>query len=125
MKHIRKYNENIEEKSIQDIKDILLELEDEGFTVNISNAIHHNVCLITISRNDDEIFGYYEVEETLLRLKDYIGDNYIGAIYTSEFEFMITPIDIPIDIDDDIPYDIKFIRVTFTTNNITGLEDME
>ncbi len=72
MKHLRKYNESKEDISIEDIKDICQELEDEGFSVRIIpgiDLIYINICLLS-----HLYFQYKDVKETVLRLKDYLGD---------------------------------------------------
>ncbi len=75
MKHLKKYNENKKE-TLDDIHDICLELEDEGFKIEIRprNPWLENLYSVNISKYD-EYFKYNEVKETMLRLKNYL-DNY-------------------------------------------------
>ncbi len=74
MKHLKKYNESREETLLQDIRDILLELEDNGFAVEIEDIcfLREQPFAIKISRNKS--FRYSEVKDVLLRLKDYLTD---------------------------------------------------
>ncbi len=75
MKHLKKYNESVEKISIQDVKDILLELEDEGFTTKFlwnTDNMHEFI----INKNY-KAFKYIDAREVLLRLKDYF--KMIGA----------------------------------------------
>ncbi len=103
MKHLKKYNEskeeisledirdicleledegfkieNTEEPTLQDVKDILLELEDEGFKVIFSrfaNREYFNCYTYTINIVKEKAkFIYDDVKEVLLRLKDYFPD---------------------------------------------------
>ncbi len=75
MKHLKKYNENIENSTIEDIKDILLELEDEGFKVDYSNLKDiKGEDSISIKKDAAKGFKYSDIKEVLLRLKDYLGE---------------------------------------------------
>ncbi len=74
MKHLKKYNESVEEPTLQDVRDILLELEDEGFTAKIHRLKSQNVLKILIKKTKLECYKYQDVKETLLRLKDYLGE---------------------------------------------------
>ncbi len=79
MKHLKRYNEN---KSWEDIRDIYLELEDNGFEVDVIKADGWNRRRlkydqrIVIKKIDKKLFYYSEVKEVILRLKDYLGDDY-------------------------------------------------
>ncbi len=73
MKHLRKYNESVEEKSFEDIRDICQELVDDGFEIEYVKA--DKEILIRFTKPHFERFLYSKVEETVLRLYDYLGDN--------------------------------------------------
>ncbi len=75
MKYLKKYNESVEEKSMEDIRDICLELEDEGFKVEFK---HEHFDSIRISK-PNKTFKYEEVKEVMLHLKDYLSHWYIRA----------------------------------------------
>ena len=80
MKYIKLY----ESFNTQDIKDILLEVEDLGYGTKIilledetgNYGDHEGIMIIAPSRGS---IKYIEIEDCLLRLKDYLGDNYIGC----------------------------------------------
>ncbi len=72
MKHLRKFNENVEKISMDDIHDICQELEDEGFEIDITSYIQYNTILI----QKDVAFKYSEVKEVLLRLREYLGSSW-------------------------------------------------
>ncbi len=76
MKHLRKYNESKEEVILEDVKDILLELEDDGFIVKFSTTQSPEQIKILI-KDAKYLFKYADVKEELLRLKDYLGYNWI------------------------------------------------
>lgn len=90
MKHLKHYNEEHKLKGFiwRDLKDICLELKDEGFKVDIDRW-KHNID-ITKSQNQrfPEIdFKYSEVSEVIERLKDYLSQNNWkgGSIYYPEW----------------------------------------
>ncbi len=116
MKHLKKYNESIEQKSLQDIKDILLELEDEGFITRI--ATRRGIATITITNHNVTYFKYPDVKETMLRLKDYLGSNYRGTSCGGSTEYMYP---VPIDVKYNIHGKMKFIHVLFATYDIIGM----
>ncbi len=72
MKHLKKYNESKEKISLDDIRDICIELEDDGFLVRIAYGV--DVIRINIFRGGKH-FEYKDVKETILRLQDYLGDS--------------------------------------------------
>ncbi len=82
MKHLKKYNENINDISLQDIRDICLELEDEKFIIELNEGksaaeLLANAFNISIESGKEKNFKYSEVKEVLLRLKDYLGEKLI------------------------------------------------
>ncbi len=91
MKHLKKYNESANEISLQDVKDILLELEDEKFEVIVDNTEYgSDVIKITINGPDYpmEDFKYHNVKETLLRLKDYLGSHWkFGSVMIYNYDY--------------------------------------
>ncbi len=104
MKHLRKYNESKEEISLQDVKDICQELEDEGFQVDLKECgiLKYYGCecfYIRIRKNTRTIkyFEYKDVKEVLLRLRDYIG-HAMTSIHFCMSEFRIVT---DCKIDDD------------------------
>jgi hypothetical protein len=88
MKHLKAYKlfENID-TIINDLKDILLELQDENFNIRIASIEHHarkNALDITISKDGGNFdfwtesnigeltpFKFIEVKEDLIRLLEY------------------------------------------------------
>lgn len=73
MRHLKKYNESKEELTLQDIRDICLELQDEGFKIEIE------YYYVKIS-NPNKKFKYDEVKDVMLRLKDYLGEWYLRTV---------------------------------------------
>ena len=81
MKHIKRFNEN--KIYIEDIEDILLELREDGFRVDINTDCHHLSCdyFVNITKpNGVDFRGYttsafkwYEIKEYVFRLVDYLG----------------------------------------------------
>lgn len=108
MKHIKEYKlfENIEyfdetiNEMMEDVKDICLELEDEGYSIDIypeywpSKEIRRYNLLIEkldkrplATRDSSRFleFNYSEVEEVVNRIVRYLGENIIEtAVYIGE-----------------------------------------
>jgi len=92
MKYLRKFNESIRE----DIEDILLELKDIGFTIDIIPKQYkaYSTGTIFIEKSENENYTYRddgynrlefkweEIKDCVLRLKDYLGKNFISFEYT-------------------------------------------
>ena len=80
MKYLRGYKlfESLSTDEKEDIKDILLELEDDGFSIEFDTrevgylSYPHNYYYVTIERKIE--FKYSDVSEVIERLKDYLGD---------------------------------------------------
>lgn len=86
MKYIKLY-ETFNKKEIdQTLKEICLELEDDGYEISISSPpsfiSHHIVNSIKISKGCG--FPFSDIKEYLLRMKEYLGDNYIQFNYLSD-----------------------------------------
>ncbi len=84
MKYLKKYNESVEKKSLEDIKDIFQELEDNNFNVKISNR--NGSIFISIVNADGEDFRYSDVKEVLLRLVDYLDPIHISGDVITYYE---------------------------------------
>ncbi len=123
MKHLRRYNESKEEPTLQDVKDILLELEDEGFKVKLRNSDKKSKssAFYILIEMKDEYFKYQDVKEVLLRLKDYLEEYLlsvnivayapsIGGRYTNRYEITL--------FDDDGIYGIFDDSTQDFTNSI-------
>lgn len=75
MKYIKLY----ETFNMQDIMDILLEVEDLGYGTKIillEEEMHEGIMIIAPNEGRGYI-KYIEIEDCLLRLKDYLSDRYI------------------------------------------------
>ena len=86
MKYLKGYNENIESSEveiIQSCRDILLELEDEGFSININSYIKNipsnksnqnpsDWIHFTLSKKSK--FDYSDIEDVVERLKSYLSE---------------------------------------------------
>jgi hypothetical protein len=81
-----------------DISDILLELEDDGFVATkhlhdfkkVSNKLCEDVIEIVVNKESTKNFNYEEVKDTFMRLIDYLepyGWNY-SILYFGEFHFI-------------------------------------
>lgn len=82
MKHIKSKRifESRDEEFLEDIKDICLELQDEGFTVNFYNDFATRLIIRKFDyqpphlSNDAISFKYDEVTEVIERMKSFLGD---------------------------------------------------
>src|ERR1035437_8934779 len=73
---IKKESKLFESESFEDIKDICLELEDEGFRVKMSD---YGLGISKIVFNGTYKVGkfkYSDIEEVIERIKSYLGDNF-------------------------------------------------
>ena len=78
VKYLRRFNENIDQSVIDECKDILLELEDNGFTTKIKDNADHSVTSVgfqpgvtfTLQRSR---FSYSDIEEVVERLKLFLS----------------------------------------------------
>lgn len=82
MNHIKSYNESMNEEFSQDIKDICLELTDDGFLIhNKVNNYHikkldgskfeRSSISIRIVKPKGLLFSYKEVNDVILRILEY------------------------------------------------------
>jgi hypothetical protein len=66
-----------------DLEDILLEITDMGYSYSIDKYNKHYIVIYKIAPQDHvsryEDMRQYDIKDCLLRLKDYLGDNYIGC----------------------------------------------
>jgi len=78
MKHLKKFNES---KDIDVIKDICLELKDDGFIANVNINNSH---IFISGRDIDGTILWDDVKDTVSRLLDYLGDNMTEIIYCDD-----------------------------------------
>jgi hypothetical protein len=80
MKHLKRFNENVFDKSVIDeCKDILLELEDKGFKTNINSSGIQYITKglkswIQFYFTRKEEFNYSDIEDVVERLKSYLSE---------------------------------------------------
>ena len=88
MKHLRKFNESIDQEILNDI---LLELEDIGMRTDIirgyvsSIGYIHFIVIKSPDPNNKTIY-WGDVEDCILRLKDYLGDNFLNGWYRKYYK---------------------------------------
>jgi len=91
MKHLKRYNElkewqstNFDSINIEDVKDILLELEDIGFAIRYKYDTLDKISIECKTQKDEIIWG--DVKDCILRLKKYLGDSYsYSRIYSDRY----------------------------------------
>lgn len=97
MKHLKAYNTKkssrnhefvlddempeSEYETIEDIKDICIELEDKGYEIGFGTGNgYHSVLIETgefmFRSNHTNVFYYKDIKEVVERLKDYLGDRF-------------------------------------------------
>ena len=115
MKYLKKFNETI---NIEDLRDICLELEDINIRCsfipswNRRDGLIISICgkVIDGKKVDDYNYVYFsEIKDTLLRIKDYLGDKFIRFKYTTMF-------------DDPLDYNIYLNEKTTTEDYIYSFE---
>lgn len=85
MKYLRKYNESTDSSIIEDLKDIFLDVEEDGFNVYVETltSLYNNAPVFRIgiyksefpvvsSPNESHRFKIKDVLETVLRSEDYM-----------------------------------------------------
>ena len=117
LKHIVTYKlfEGIQSRvdMINTIDDICLELNDNGFTTDITQTPGDtNICELSIELNDNYTFNLSEIKDILFRIKKVIGsENILQEIYLPQFSnswFYLSP---AIDNDESmISVKIKFFN---------------
>ena len=93
MKYLKKYNESVISKDV--IKDICLELEDLGMRVQLY------ACSEKLSINPEDYdcisihcyinkypIEWENIKDTVLRLKNYLGDKFISFYYESGVRYI-------------------------------------
>lgn len=100
MKYIKTYESLTKGEDMQNLKDILLEVDDMGFVTEVRNTINYiNVTIKTIKIGySQKSFDFDEVKDCTLRLKDYAGDRYYKFNIKSETGGWITDVILSEDI---------------------------
>lgn len=87
---VLKTNESLEDnnETILTLKDICIELEDEGFNILFLLSRTDNCRIFNLliqKRTKDDILDYYwvEVDEVVQRVIDYLGDKLVDIMYTN------------------------------------------
>lgn len=92
MKYLRNYRvyESISDtqyRSEQDMRDICLELVDMGMSIHFDYNGDKNVlsrCMVIYNDNGSHVHDWATIKDYALRLKDYLGDDYLKFIYFSK-----------------------------------------
>jgi hypothetical protein len=74
MKYLKEYK--IFENKLQDIEDMLLELRDDNFDVEVSETYNKDIkiSICIPNGNDLEAFKFSKIEEDVRRIIDYLQD---------------------------------------------------
>jgi len=96
MRYIKTYNESNSNEMVDTIKDICIELEDDGFSVEIKKSHDSGTTSLFIRRyskgainrigqSNTLSFTFDEVGDVVKRIADYVGNKlrYIGALEVS------------------------------------------
>jgi len=92
MRYLKKFNESISRETIEDI---LLELKDIGLTIEFrdeyatkddyySRIGTGNGFILVYYTGEYDYIKYDDIKDCLLRVKDYLGDNFICAFHTAD-----------------------------------------
>jgi hypothetical protein len=79
MKYLKKYKtfESVKE----DLTDILSELEDMGYGVSVDQDAYYNDLEVKAIIVGNIRNNWSELKDYVLRVKDYLGDNYLNFAY--------------------------------------------
>lgn len=87
----KKYEDDviIRRKSvIEDIKDILIDLTDDGlYRVGFNDIYHNNQFLVIRTAITDKPIYLNNFKDYIIRLIDYLGDYFIGLLYSKHPSF--------------------------------------
>lgn len=76
MKYLKQFNESFDTQIvISDVKDMLVELEDDGFKVNVSSG-KNNQIIVNISKESpgtQDAFKFLDIIEYAERVDDYLS----------------------------------------------------
>ena len=91
MKYLRKFNESVDINVIKDIEDICLELNDVGEIYAKVNKLKNGSTYVYFDLKDHldyDGFSFEDISEYVLRIKDFLGDNYKGseALFVDDLE---------------------------------------
>ena len=77
MKYLKKFNEDVEYLDSEDMKDIFLELSDQGFIITFDYERGMIGYFLTIFKGDsnypEDEFKWHDIKEYVFRLLDYVG----------------------------------------------------
>jgi len=128
MKHLKRFNESANE---EDIKDILLELEDDGFYFYntkdpLLNYVENDCINIVIKKvsnephdggyfGENKVFYWSDIKDVCLRLKDYLGDNFVDFGYATDYSsyYRRREENIPLDENTEIDGYLNNIYITY------------
>lgn len=82
MKYLKKFNENLQD-DVDTVMDICIDLQDQGFIVTPPHEGGFPSKSIIIQKKNTvgmTVFRYKEVEETVDRIKEFLGDK-LSSIY--------------------------------------------
>ena len=76
MKYIKPYRIFEADDNFQTVKDICLDLEDDGYSIDIKKKDgKSNIYILTIQKDDDSVFKVSDIDSTLVRIGDYLGED--------------------------------------------------
>lgn len=83
MRYLKSFNESFNKEYIDNIKDILLELEDDGYITIITKGkfdwiSENRIDFIYIS-NQLKPFEFSDIKDSMLRLKRFLGEDWISC----------------------------------------------
>ena len=84
MKYLKRFNESNTDDVIENVKDILLPINDMGYDVSVSVYYEIGLTIRVVSWGDKPLLITDEVKEEFTRMKDYLqseGYNSIEALY--------------------------------------------
>lgn len=93
MRHIKSKRIFESSEITEDIKDICIDLEDEGFNISFLSGypeidVHNRLDINKCSHQGPyfKFFNYKEVEETINRLKDYLCDKFVSVYIKIDYK---------------------------------------
>lgn len=98
MKYI-KYKKVFEShSSIEDVRDICIELEHEGFTIEVSYRPNGEIRIEKLPRKWEEHpleFKWDDVSDVVDRLKEYLGDKFDEMVIYNDYEDFVWSVKSP------------------------------
>lgn len=104
MKYLKRFNESHTDEIIENVKDILLPINDMGYNVSVNHYILNGeinqLIIRVVTYVDKPLLITDEVKEEFMRMKDYLHSEGYNSVEAQYYTILNSPIPIPVPIPD-------------------------